>query len=105
MDPAGRLEYLALTMVMLPRTKRPYMSLCAFCRLCTWVGQPGDCGEGVPLCQLIRGEQLTVLQGFGADCDDFEPMWVREDCVDAIGMLLRGQQPNPATMRVVRTPS
>lgn len=103
MDLACRLEYLALTMVQLPRARHQYISLCAFCQRCTWVAQPGDCGEGIPSCSA-RGVLLYhTLQGQGADCVLFEPEWLREDCVDAIGMMLRGEHANPVTMRKAGT--
>ena len=99
MDRERRMEYLVLTLVPLPRPTHQYISLCAFCQLCTWISSVGDCGEGIPVCQAEPGQMLGVIGGNGADCILFAPLWVREDCVDAIGMKLRGEYPNPSTMR------
>jgi len=97
--------YLALTTIRIPHhgLLNPYLCLCCFCRHAHWL--PGACKvKSYVVCnRSAEADPHRVRKADGQDCRYLEPAYVLEDCVDAVGMHLRGQVPDGATIRRLPT--
>lgn len=111
MKHAQRLPYLILTEIDIPSLDTEWystwnLSLCHFCKYALWYsdGESAcsesalECGHGI---EKIS-ELCNDIWADSTDCWGFRPRYKREDCVDAIGIVLRGEWPDWTTLRKVR---
>ena len=95
MNEAQRLPYLALTWVDTP--KFGYLAMCHMCRYACW---SGSCQDAELDCEHKRYVVADQAQDRwqGGDCWGFRPRYARVDCVDVLGILLRGEWPDWETV-------
>ena len=113
MNREQREDYLVLTTVsyqlmMNRELVTMTFSLCHFCRHARILGSPCS-DDGEVECEHPVDDFLAwnpdVFYGHGNDCEGFSPMFVHEDCVDALGLALQGQHVDWDTLRLVGKPS
>ena len=93
MKKAERIPYLILTEIYFPDEGNA--TLCSFCKYGEW---QGCCKDGCYECKhplwKVNEECAESIQdgpGDGVDCWGFRPLCSREDCVDMVGIWLRGK--------------
>lgn len=102
MNKEQRKPYFILTSLQydLPKKTQFCVSLCAWCKHADWLG---SCMEAELDClhplEKVREESFNAWEG--GDCWGFRPAYLREDCVDIVGLYLQGKYVNWETVKPI----